>query len=81
MSCQICDVAGCPGENQLREFDDWADLSDHLGEAEIVTFINTLAKLRANQKRCAKRVHDRQRALLSLAEELGQLQPGNGIKR
>lgn len=45
-NCTVCNTPQCDGElNALRHFKDWRDLSDHLDEATIVTFINHLSTI------------------------------------
>lgn len=44
--CTVCDNPDCDGKlNELRHFTSWRDLSEHLDEETIVTFINRFAQI------------------------------------
>lgn len=40
-----CTRKSCPGLGELRHFDDWHDLIDHLSEEDILTYVNRLAEI------------------------------------
>lgn len=76
--CPLCDSPTCPGtENVLREYSSWDDLTAHCGEAEIVGWVNQLARLLRQKRELARRVNTRkreqERALRAFAKEAGLL--------
>lgn len=83
MSCNAqpdCTVKGCRGENELRHFESWIDLTGHLDEETIVRLINYHAEIiddycklvETREKRDAyhKKYTAKRKILLEVAEEM-----------
>lgn len=67
--CQECAKVDCPGQDQLREFQDWADLSSHASEDKLVEWVNHYARLIQARDESGKRYRMKQLLLARVAQK------------
>lgn len=71
MACSECDDPDCDGRiDELRHFDDWADLSTHSSEEKILEWVNKFAKVVEVRKIAAKRTQQRTKLLMRVAKQM-----------
>lgn len=67
MKCQQCEAEGCPGPERLRQFANWADLVDHVGEETLLRWVNHYDQMINARNSSGKRYRVKQQILAKVA--------------
>lgn len=70
MKCPECDSPTCRGYNKLRHFLEWSDLSSHIDEETLVSWVNELNDKVEAQRSSGKRYRTKQQLFAARVREM-----------